>query len=130
MAEIFEHKNTLILKAKEDLEAAKNLSKIDGFSEEIVLFHCQQAVEKALKAYLDSKAEIYPKSHDLETLLSLCIKKDSSFNQISYVTSLTPFAIEIRYDEFVQTPRDEIIKIIDQTETSLNFILSKIIIQK
>lgn len=130
MSENVEHRNTLMLKAKEDLEAAKNLSKIDNFSEEIVLFHCQQASEKGLKAYLDSKGEIYPKSHDLETLLSLCIKKDPSFNQISFITSLTPYAIEIRYDELVEIPRDEIEKIINQTETSLKFILSKVNPQK
>lgn len=126
MNENLNHKEILIRKAKEDLETAKNLVKLEDFSEEIVLFHCQQAIEKGLKAFLDSKQIIYPKIHDLETLLSLCIEKDKSFEQINFVTSLTPFAVEIRYDEFVAVSREEIAEIVSQTEKALTFVFSKI----
>jgi len=36
-----------------------------------VCFHCQQAVEKLLKAYLISKNVEFGRIHDLETLLKL-----------------------------------------------------------
>ncbi len=120
------HRKILIIKAKEDLEAAKYLCNREKFSEEIVLFHCQQAVEKALKAYLDFKGVRYPKSHDIEALLSLCQDKDISFKQINYVVTLTPFAIEIRYDEFIDIPISEIKKMVDSTQDSLDFILGKL----
>ncbi|MFH1386604.1 MAG: HEPN domain-containing protein [bacterium] len=120
------HKNILILKAKEDFDAAKKLIKEGIFSEEIVLFHCQQAIEKALKAFLDSNGLIYPKSHDLEALLSMCGKEDPTFENIGYITTLTPFAVDIRYDEFIEIKKEEILEFIKQTETALSFILGKI----
>lgn len=121
-----EHKAVLKIKAEEDFAAAKNLSKLDGFSEEIVLFHCQQAIEKILKAYLDSKGVIYPKSHDLEVLLSICVEKNADFNQIDFVVSLTPYAVEIRYDELIEIPREEIMEFVRQTEVALAFVLKKL----
>lgn len=120
------HKDILKIKAKEDFEAAKKLIESEEFSEEIVLFHCQQAIEKALKAYLDSKGIIYPKTHDLETLMSLCIKSDSSFGEVGEVIELTPFAVEIRYNEFVEIERSETVKLLNKTKKALNFILKKI----
>lgn len=121
-----EHKNILLNKAKEDFEAAKNLAKLPDFSEEIVLFHCQQAIEKALKAYLDSKKTSFPKTHDLEMLISMCINHDSSFNEIGFATTLTPYAVEIRYDEFIEMPSSEVSELLSQTEKALNFIFSKL----
>jgi HEPN domain-containing protein len=126
MVNDLERKDILLIKAREDFETAKNLIRLPDFSEEIVLFHCQQAIEKALKAYLDSISLIYPKSHDLEMLLSLCIEKDTTFNQISYVTSFTPYAVEIRYDEIIELPQGDVINTVNQTEEALNFIISKI----
>lgn len=120
------HTNILIIKAKEDFETANNLIKLKHFSEEIVLFHCQQALEKALKAYLDSKKINFPKSHDIEMLLSLCIKTDSTFHQIGFITPFTAYAVEIRYDELVDISREKISEMILQTKEALRFILDKI----
>lgn len=120
------HKEILIIKAKEDLETAQKLIELGDYSEEIVLFHCQQAIEKALKAFLDSKGIIYPKTHDLETLLSMCIEKEKSFNEIDFVTSLTPYAVDIRYDEFTPQSRKDVDEIVSKVEKSLNFIIKKV----
>lgn len=125
MPDNINHKDILITKAKEDLATAKSLIGLDNFSEEIVLFHCEQAIEKVLKAYLDSKDITYPKIHDLEVLLSMCIEKDNAFAQINYVTSLTPYAIETRYDEMVELTKEETVEYVNQTEKALNFILNK-----
>lgn len=120
------HKDILKIKAKEDLDAAKKLAGIPDSSEEIVLFHCQQAIEKALKAFLDANGIVYPKTHDLELLLSLCIKKDASFNQISNITAFTPYAVEIRYDEVIEVARSEVEELLNQTEQAVEFILNKV----
>ena len=122
------HRNILIKKAKEDLKAAMDMTKTENFSEEIVLFHCQQAVEKALKAFLDAHEITYHKIHDLEVLLSICINKDPSFAEIQFVALLTPFAVEIRYDEFVDMPKEEVVDILKRTETALSFIINKTVI--
>jgi len=44
-----------------------------------VTFHCQQAVEKYLKAYLIFQATPFKFSHDLIYLLDLITQKDSDF---------------------------------------------------
>ncbi len=38
-----------------------------------ICFHCQQAVEKYLKAFLVYKKIEFPKTHDVDFLLSKCI---------------------------------------------------------
>jgi len=126
MSERDRHRNILVIKAREDFETAQNLICLPEFSEEIVLFHCQQAMEKALKAFLDSKGVVYPKSHDLEALLSMSLERDASFGQISFVTTLTAYAVEMRYDEIIELPTGEVAEIVKQTEKAFNFILSKI----
>jgi hypothetical protein len=52
--------------------------------------------------------------------------KDNSFEQINFVTELTPYAVEIRYDEFTPIIKDDLAKLVSQTEEALNFILMKI----
>jgi len=45
-------------------------------------FHCQQAAEKLLKGYLLAKNQEVPKIHFLDELLNLCVKSDSSFEDL------------------------------------------------
>jgi len=125
MNEHLNHRELLIKKAKEDIETAESLIKLSNFSQEIVLFHCQQAVEKGLKAFLDAQNVIYPKTHDLETLLSSCIEKDKSFENLNFITSFTPYAVEIRYEETVSLSTEEVVDIVSQAKEALDFILSK-----
>ena len=63
-----------------------------------VTFHCQQAVEKYLKAYLIFSNITFKFSHDLIYLLELISQKDSDFES-SYdaVSELQGYAVEIRY---------------------------------
>jgi len=62
-------------------------------------FHCQQAVEKCLKAFLALHGKPIPKSHDLEELSLLCLQ----IEQIPGLTELpleelSGYAVEMRYD--------------------------------
>jgi HEPN domain-containing protein len=52
--------------AKSDLDGAQSLAD-DGIYH-IACFHCQQAVEKALKAYILSTGKVPPKVHTLQEL--------------------------------------------------------------
>ncbi len=63
-----------------------------------VTFHCQQAVEKYLKAYLVFQSTAFKFSHDLIYLLDLITLKDTDFG-IYYdtVSELQGYAVEIRY---------------------------------
>jgi len=61
-------------------------------------FHCQQAVEKLLKAYLVFREDEFEKIHDLEPLADRCAQHDPSFAPLgTRVDALTPFAVRFRY---------------------------------
>ena len=63
-----------------------------------VTFHCQQAVEKYLKAYLIFQSTTFRFSHDLVYLLDLINQNDSDFEEYyDTVSELQGYAVEIRY---------------------------------
>ena len=74
---------------------------------EIVCFHCQQAVEKYLKALLiHNKTESIPKTHNIDLLLNLCTKFDKDF--IIYTgTELTTYVVDLRYPDTLYIPSKE-----------------------
>jgi len=91
-----------LIKALEDFRVAKHELALQEkeVATSAVCFHCQQAVEKLLKAYLILKNTDFERTHDLTYLLDLCSKHDPNFNKFS-VEELTSYAVEIRYpDEF------------------------------
>ena len=63
-----------------------------------VTFHCQQAVEKYLKAYLLYQSLSFKFTHDLVYLLDLITQKDTDFEMYyDSVSELQGYAVEIRY---------------------------------
>jgi HEPN domain-containing protein len=83
-------------RAKEDLEAATLLSQ--SAKARPALFHCQQAVEKSLKAFLTWHQRVFAKTHDLEELGRACCSVDGSLADILVRASpLTHFAWRFRY---------------------------------
>ena len=61
-----------------------------------ICFHCQQCVEKYLKAYLSFKNFKFTRTHDLDDLLKDCINFDKDFNKLNF-KNLTDFAVDFRY---------------------------------
>ncbi len=59
-----------LYKADEDLNAVKTLLEIPSKDYFISAFHCQQAVEKYLKAFLVKNQIEFGKTHDIDALLS------------------------------------------------------------
>lgn len=90
--------NKWIAKADLDLRSAEHLNTGDDFFE-VVCFHCQQAVEKYLKALLSHYGEI-PRTHDL-TLLTRMLERELgiSLNERIWECAefLDPFSVQIRY---------------------------------
>ena len=70
-----------IKKANADLDTVKTLLKTANPHMEIIGFHCQQAVEKYLKAYLVFINLRVPKIHDIDSLLQMCILNDFEFSK-------------------------------------------------
>lgn len=65
---------------------------------DMVCFHCQQAVEKYLKARLEEASIHFPKTHDLESLLHLLVPIEPLWTALLPATRrLKPFGVLIRY---------------------------------
>ena len=47
---------------------------------EIILYHCQQGAEKALKAFMVQNGHYPPKTHDLQDLRLICRQWDIRFD--------------------------------------------------
>jgi HEPN domain-containing protein len=102
-----DHALALLKKAANDLVAAR-ATVATGKALDTVCFHSQQAVEKSLKAVLALQDVEYPWRHDLGELLKLV--KPLAPEVIPFedrILGMTPFAVEIRYDEEFEPPIDE-----------------------
>jgi HEPN domain-containing protein len=70
-------------------------------------YHCQQAAEKAIKAWLTASEVVFPKTHSLEILLRLCFPSAPGLQGfLLHASELTPFATEFRYPGDVFEPSD------------------------
>ena len=114
--------------AKEDILVAKILLK-EGFYSSAV-YHCQQAAEKILKAYLVFNNETPLKTHDLTTLIELCMIKDKEFEKIYVFTKyLNPFSTKFRYPSEFDIPDHAHTKnIVQKTQKIIIFTYEKITI--
>ncbi len=71
------------------------------------LFHCQQAVEKALKGFLTFHDRPFRKTHDVDELASECERLDGSLARVlDDARDLTPFAWRFRYPGDDEPPPD------------------------
>ena len=66
--------------SSQDLIAAKILSE-DDRCYRLAAFHCQQAIEKALKAYILLKSDVLVDGHNLTWLCRQAKKYDRGFHQ-------------------------------------------------
>jgi len=97
-----------VVKAKHDLQSATLLLNDDAPIRDTGVYHCQQAAEKILKAYLTSKEAIFSKTHDLRVLLLLCQNIDQEFEQFADAADiLTPYAVVFRYPGDVLEPMED-----------------------
>ena len=97
-----------LVKAKEDLRAAEiDLSASPPLSVD-ALFHCQQAVEKALEGFLTFHDRPFRKTHDLDELASECERLEGGLvSLLDRARDLTPFAWRFRYPGDDQAPPAE-----------------------
>ena len=83
--------------AQKDIRSAKILYEHDA-DNEIVCFHCQQAIEKYLKGYLICKTGQLQEGHSLIKLLKKAMMHNSVFGSfIKDVAFVNTYYIETRY---------------------------------
>jgi len=85
-------------KAQDDLRAGSVDMEAEPPLIEDALFHCQQAVEKAMKGFLTWHDQPFRKTHSLTELGVVCSKLDSSLeNTLRKTTGLSEYATVYRY---------------------------------
>ena len=98
--------NQWIYKANEDILVVEKLTEHEIFAPSSACFHCQQAVEKFLKAFLFANEVEIKKTHNIEFLLSECGEIDSDFAAIE-PKNLSDFGVDVRYPGDMYIPSDK-----------------------
>ena len=91
-----------------DLRSAQVLLEASPPLTETSCFHCQQTVEKALKALLAYRNVEFPWSHQIGYLFDLCADFDESIEQFrDSAVPLTDYAVRFRYPRGGNSPTDK-----------------------
>ncbi len=108
-------------KARHDWSVVEKILAAGGEETDVAAFHCQQAVEKMLKAFLVSRSIEFEKVHDLGLLLDHCVTGDSAFESLrDNVEPLTLFAVAFRYPGPADPSREEVesaLRVVEQVST-------------
>lgn len=89
----------LMRRARADLAALRGMGDATVFDDNIFGFHAQQAVEKALKAWLALLGRDYPFRHDLGELLAALKIAGETIDDLWPLVDLTAFAVQLCYDD-------------------------------
>jgi HEPN domain-containing protein len=87
-----------MVKAWRDIESARRAAGGEPPFYDVGVYHCQQAAEKAVKAFLIQHGRAFEKTHDIEVLVDLAGEYDSGFSALADAAdALTPYATRFRY---------------------------------
>lgn len=112
-----------LLKAGSDLSAAEACLKA-GTALDVACFHCQQAAEKSLKAFLIAHQVNFPLTHDLGRLVPRCAQIEPAFQAfLNDAASLNPYAVEMRYDAEFWPSATEVQEQLDKSKAINQFVL-------
>ena len=114
--------------AGEDLQTADYLFAGGEAYSRSTAFHCEQAVEKALKAYLAYRNQPFPRTHDLAQLRDLCQTLDPEFGHLgSDAILLTTYAEDARYPDSTAPPtQSETRHCVEIARQTYDFVVSRI----
>ncbi|MBS4097583.1 MAG: HEPN domain-containing protein [Sulfuricella sp.] len=116
----------LMRRAKADLAALRGMGDAVVFDDNIFGFHAQQAVEKALKAWLAVLGRDYPFRHDLGELLAALGAAGEIIDDLWPLVDLTAFAVQLRYDDMEIANQLNRNKLVDSVAALLNNVERKI----
>jgi HEPN domain-containing protein len=114
-------------RAQYDLDSAEAMFKAGRYL--YVLFCCQQAVEKALKAVIVKKTgELAPRIHNLVRLAEVA-EIESSPEQVRFLGELSAYYFQSRYPEEMRTAGSAITRelgqrVLSSTEQTIKWVLS------
>lgn len=119
-----------LTKAQSDLGSAQLLANNVNPYFDTAIYHCQQAAEKALKAFLVYHDVEFEKKHNLSVLVDICVPFELTFkNFYDTAAVLTPYATAFRYPgEFFEAEPDkaQVEKAIELAQRLLEFVLNQL----
>ncbi len=116
-----------IEKADEDRLVVHQLFEADSVARGTIGFHCQQAAEKYLKAFLIFHAIEPERTHNLEFLLERCAVIDATFSAIDLL-NLTDYGVEARYPgDFLEPSMCEINKLMLIVEQIRELVMTQVV---
>jgi HEPN domain-containing protein len=104
-----------LLKASHDLAAARVLAQGDQPILDVAIYHCQQAAEKTVKAFLVFQDEFPDRTHDVDVLIQKATRFEPGLIALrAAAIRLTPYATLFRYPRPINVPER------NQVEEALN----------
>jgi HEPN domain-containing protein len=95
-------------RASSDMRAATGVLTLEPPLLDDAVFHCQQAVEKSLKAFLAWHDQPFRKTHDLGALGQQCVEIDPTLESLlREAAPLTEYAWKFRYPGEPEEPTVE-----------------------
>ena len=90
---------------------------------EIICYHCQQSVEKSLKAFLCANNADISKTHDTGFLNQKCMEFNKSFSEFQQICEeLTIYATETRYPIRIEVSEPNTERLLHQALEIYNFV--------
>jgi HEPN domain-containing protein len=92
------------------------------------VYHCQQAFEKALKAFLVWHSQNVPRTHALPELVILCEQIDPAFSSLAAAAAqVTPYGTAFRYPPVVVGPSDlDALEALDAARDAMVFVQARL----
>jgi HEPN domain-containing protein len=117
-----------LTRAHQDLRAAVILAAAEDAPLDVAIYHCQQAGEKAVKAYLQWRDEPFAKTHNLRALVIQAATLDRGFDALETPAEiLTPYVSAFRYPGGADDPmpsREEFDEALQHAQTIYDFVLN------
>ena len=98
--------NAWLLKAEHDMISAERLLEIEPMILDNACFHCQQASEKYLKAFICYHGKEIQLTHNIIFLLSECSKIDEVFAKVDPM-NINAYAVTGRYPDYSLMPEPD-----------------------
>lgn len=118
-SDLREHVEAWMLKAEHDIISADRLIGIEPMILDSACFHCQQAIEKLLKAFLCYKEQDIERTHNIRFLLEKCSEFDLSFETLD-PRNINMYAVWGRYPDDTLMPTTEEAKYFFQLANQVN----------
>ena len=111
-----------------DLQAAQVLSTPEDSLLDMAIYHCQQAAEKAVKAWLQSQDDPFSKTHDIRDLVKQASVINPDFKKFVLAAAiLTPYVSAFRYPGGFEEPmpsREEFDAALEYAQAIYDFVLN------